>query len=393
MQEEHFSGANRPIESHCDCISNCKPRHILILRPDNIGDCVLFSGALRWIRDKYVDSQIHLAVKPHIRNLFELCPYVDRVVSFDRFFPWEFLRRYFLRGTWRLEECLLAESIRPLWYPHYDLVIYPVAAPEEKFLDVVRCLDAKEKWGFGGRMLRFAELGNPLNAPEKVFTRHWQNTDENMWKHELWRTKSFLEDCGVQVRDMSPQFWLSETDIEFASLNMPIGDVLGLFPGADSSFRCWPVEKWNEFFHKQQIAKSVVIFGGEKEKGVSAEVSKAAKGCAMTVLDLTGSTTLRQLAACMKACSWVVSMESSGLHLAVALGIPTVGLIGGHHLGRFYPWGNPAINRVAMSNCDGTHCNICKHEIMSCVRDIPVATVLWETEIAFKNSVQVATST
>ena len=364
-----------------------KIERILILRPDNIGDCILFSGALRWIRAKYPNSRIDLAVKPHIRELFELCPYVDRVVSCDRFFPWNHIRRHFLKGTWCLERCLLGGPIRHIWYPRYDLVIYPVSAPGEEYLAAIRYLDAKEKWGFGGRMLNIVELDDPLNAPEKVFTHFWHNTDENMWKHELWRTKMFLEMCGFSVGDIYPCFWLSEKDEEFASSIMPPRSVLGIFPGADAGFRCWPVAKWESFFRQQNATTQLVIFGGEKERELSAQIAQVAQSCFMTSLNLTGKTTLRQMAACMKKCSWVMSTESAGLHTAVALSIPTVGLVGGHHLGRFYPWGKPSINRTAKIDCAGVHCNKkCIHDRMLCVEDIPVETVLREFNIAVENS-------
>ena len=44
---------------------------VLVVRTDNIGDCVLFSGALRWIREARQGDVIHLLVQPHVRNLFE----------------------------------------------------------------------------------------------------------------------------------------------------------------------------------------------------------------------------------------------------------------------------------------------------------------------------------
>ena len=368
-------------------MSNLHPEKILILRPDQIGDCILFSGALRWIREKYPDSQIDLVVKRHIRNLFELCPFVDRVISCNRFFPWEYFRRYFLGRKWRLEKCLINDAIRPLWYQHYDLVIYPVAAPMERFLDAVRRLDACEKWGFGGRMMNIVELENPLNAPEKVFARIWRNTDENMWQHELWRTRSFMEHCGIHTEDVRPCFWLSAEDEKFAALNMPAGEVLGIFPGSASSFKCWPLAKWDRFFREQKIARQVAIFGGKGEKELSVQFAKSAESCSMTSFNFTGKLTLRRMAACMKKCSWVISTDSAGLHTAVALGIPTVGLVGGRHLGRFYPWGDERINRTARLDWDCFHCDtMCKRGDRPCVRDIPVETVLREFRIAVESA-------
>ena len=54
---------------------------ILIFRPDNIGDVVLFTGALKHLRKKFPDAYITLAVLEHAVNLVEVCPYVDKCIS------------------------------------------------------------------------------------------------------------------------------------------------------------------------------------------------------------------------------------------------------------------------------------------------------------------------
>ena len=59
-------------------------KHILILRPDNIGDCVLFSGTLKYYRKLYPNRKIILAVKKHIIPLFKNCPYIDDLVDYKR---------------------------------------------------------------------------------------------------------------------------------------------------------------------------------------------------------------------------------------------------------------------------------------------------------------------
>ncbi|MGO9566312.1 MAG: glycosyltransferase family 9 protein, partial [Desulfomonilaceae bacterium] len=43
-------------------------KSILIVRPDNLGDVVLFSGALRAIREKWAASRITICVKRFVTD-------------------------------------------------------------------------------------------------------------------------------------------------------------------------------------------------------------------------------------------------------------------------------------------------------------------------------------
>ena len=57
--------------------------------------------------------------------------------------------------------------------------------------------------------------------------------------------------------------------------------------------------------------------------------------------------------------------------MAVGLRKPTIGIMGGGHYGRFYPWGNPAINRVVDHKMDCYWCHWqCKYSTMRCIQEI-----------------------
>ena len=60
------------------------PRAILVVRLDEIGDMVMTTPFLRELRLLYPDTFITLVVKPGIAALFELCPYVNEVLTFNQ---------------------------------------------------------------------------------------------------------------------------------------------------------------------------------------------------------------------------------------------------------------------------------------------------------------------
>ena len=87
-------------------------------------------------------------------------------------------------------------------------------------------------------------------------------------------------------------------------------------------------------------AASVVLTGGPGERDLTAGV--AAEHGGRPALDLAGQTTLGQLAAVYERCDLVLGSDSGPLHLAVAVGAPTVHLYGPVPAAKFGPWGNPA---------------------------------------------------
>jgi len=62
------------------------------------------------------------------------------------------------------------------------------------------------------------------------------------------------------------------------------------------------------------------------------------------------------------------------LHIATALRKPVVGIVGGGHFGRFYPWGDPETSRVVNLPMDCYGCNWhCRYDRLRCIQDIPAA--------------------
>lgn len=107
------------------------------------------------------------------------------------------------------------------------------------------------------------------------------------------------------------------------------GALVGIFPGGNASSRRWEPARFAELVRRlagQGIA--VVVFGGPQERAVGAAVAGG------VALDLAGRTDLPLLAAGLAACDLVVSNDSGPMHLAAAVGTPTISLWGA---------GNPAV--------------------------------------------------
>lgn len=348
-------------------------RHILILRPDNIGDVVLFSGCLEQIRRIYPDHRITLAVQPHIVNLVELCPWVDRVIAIN-------VRR---RGPTRLSRLVQAMVMgMDRWHrvlgTRYDVVLFPLKSPDPEQLVLVCNHAAPSVMGMTGCRVNAPPGGyHPPLAPESLCNRTLDVGGAEPWRHELETNLAFLRFLGcpvAAVREISPMNWLSDADSVFAqqAISLP-GPVVGIFPCASDPQKNWHYENYASWAKALEAPGAFVIFGALRDQAMTAAVVTQLKAARPTVpvADLTGKTTLRQLAACISACDILVSVDSAGLHLGIAAEVPTVGVMGGWHYGRFAPWGDPTRHRIITHHLPCFGCNLaCSRPNHECLHEV-----------------------
>jgi ADP-heptose:LPS heptosyltransferase len=100
---------------------------------------------------------------------------------------------------------------------------------------------------------------------------------------------------------------------------------VGLFPGANAPARRWPAERFAELARRiAGTGARVVSMGGAGEAVLTASVAAVAPGA----LDAGGRTDLVDLAALLSLCDLVVTNDTGPMHLAGAVGTPTVSLWG-----------------------------------------------------------------
>jgi len=101
--------------------------------------------------------------------------------------------------------------------------------------------------------------------------------------------------------------------------------LVGLFPGANAPARRWPIERFGALAGAlADRGWKLVVMGGEGERAATARVAEAAPGA----VDAGGRTGLGDLAALLSVCDLVVTNDTGPMHLAGAVGTPTVSLWG-----------------------------------------------------------------
>jgi heptosyltransferase-1 len=150
------------------------------------------------------------------------------------------------------------------------------------------------------------------------------------------------------------------------------GPYIVLIPGAN-----WPNKRWPpryfaqlaECFHQQGITS--LIIGGPNDLTLAAEIRGKAQ---VPLLDLTGQTSLKQLAWILKKARVTVGGDTGPMHLSVAVGTPTVALMGPTDVNRNGPYGTGHQALVTARSCAGCWRRKCGQQL-DCLAAVPVQQV------------------
>jgi ADP-heptose:LPS heptosyltransferase/glycosyltransferase involved in cell wall biosynthesis len=345
------------------CIARFTPREeaveiavksILWIRTDSIGDNVLAASMLPHIRRKYKDARITVVCQEHITELYEACPFVDDIISYER-------ERAQKDKEYRKS---IIQWLRAL---NADLVLNSVYSREPLADKFAIKGGAKERLAFNGNLCNIsAEVRDRNN---QLYTRLLPSDGEH--KPELERHRDFLKGLGIDVPPLQPIIWTTPEDERFADEFFRVNDLqseltIALFAGAQSDKRIYreygiallQICKDNQFVG---IALGATLDHGINQYNLDTVGVRA--------INLCGRTTLRQTAAILKRCRLAVGAETGLAHVACAVGTPNVILLGGGHFGRFMPY-SPLTSVVCLPlECYG--CGwICKYRTPHCISDI-----------------------
>ena len=148
-----------------------------------------------------------------------------------------------------------------------------------------------------------------------------------------------------------------------------------LNPGSNEPGRRWPFSAYLGVARRLLgEGYRVVLVGSAMEKPDPDRLRALARE--VGVVDLIGRTTLPVLMDVMKGAAAVLSNDTGPAHVSIALGTPTVVVVGGGHFGSFVPYpedATPANARFVYERMECYHCfwrchkRATKHDVFPCV--------------------------
>jgi heptosyltransferase-2/heptosyltransferase-3 len=323
------------------------PRRIVLIRPDHLGDVLCITPALRYLRATLPQAHLTALVGPWARPVLERNPYLDAVQTLE--FP-GFTRRS--KGSPLAPYAYLWRAARQLRTQRFD------AAVMLRF----------DHW-WGALLSALAHIPQRIgyDVPEvRPFLTDIVHYETG--RHEVAQNlRLAARVAGVPEPQASPWFYplefaTSDADDATADEILRAHGISAqerfavLVPGSGAVVKLWREDGFARV--AEALAgqhKLRVIVAGAKEEHALA--SRIAAQSGVPLVDLTGTTTLAQLAAIFKYAVLAVGTDSGPMHLAVAMRAPSVHLFGPVSARAFGPWGDPARHMVLTSGLACIACN------------------------------------
>jgi lipopolysaccharide heptosyltransferase I len=289
-----------------------QPR-VLIVRLSAVGDCVQTMPLACAVRQHWPAAHITWIVEKGSAPLVEAHEAVDRVVVLPKRFATSLGLLGWLRREMRRD---------PI-----DVALDPQGLTKSGL--VAWLSGAKRRIGFARPVSR--EI-NPWLQSELVTSRA---------EHRVERYLELLRPLGIERP--SVRFGLSipvaaeDTATEWINRQGLGGGFVALNPGAGWDSKRWPIERYAEVARHLGLhgARSVVTWGGEKERAWADAIAAQSEGAAILAPD----TSLLELAALLRRARLVVGSDTGPLHLAAAVGTPCVALFGASSAAACGPYG------------------------------------------------------
>jgi len=281
---------------------------ILVKGTNWVGDTIISFPAVHALRQHFPRARITVLAKSRLAELWRANPSVDEVISYE--LPTGAGRIF---GELRIARLIKQKKI--------DLaVILP------------RSFSSALMAYLGGIPHRIGYKGE---GRDLLLTERIDCTAEFLRQHRMYYYLHLIECLGRCPSPPLPSLSLNGNQERWAeTFLLPHGLkgklLIGLNPGATyGEAKCWPPERFAELGRRiiKDYGASVLIFGSSrpKEKGLNAAIAQGiGEGC----LNLSGQTSLLELAALLRRCRLLITNDTGTMHVAAAVGTRVVALFG-----------------------------------------------------------------
>jgi lipopolysaccharide heptosyltransferase II len=284
---------------------------ILLIQLGDIGDVVLSLPCVRALRENFPGASLMVAVREKAAELISDCPWANGVLSIKQ------------------EKRSLLEEVRyqmtffaHLRQFHFDLSVNLRSGDRSAILTFLA--GARQRIGFydtDGRLWQ-----------NRVST-HLNLLDYQVGQYVADYYSSLPAAYGIKTpyplpRMEVPLQKLKEAEALLVQNQVPPNrPLIALQPFSLWQYKEWGAEKYLDLIRQltSKYGLSVIIVGSPDER---ARANAIAAESGASVYNLAGATSIGMLAAVLKACALFIGVDSAGMHIAAAVGTPTVTIFG-----------------------------------------------------------------
>jgi len=337
-------------------------QRILVVKLSSIGDVVHSLPVLAALRRRFPRAFISWAVGPAAADIVTDSPYLD-------------------------EALIVGGADRG---PH-AVGVPPLSAPR-RLAHALRQRRFDLTLDMQG-LFRSALLARLTGAPRRVGFRNLQEgafllnnlclVPDRRDCHAVEGYLGFARALGAPAEPLD--FTIATSDDDRAAVERLLGsgsNIAALVPGARWPSKRWPPARFAAVADALagEFGATVAVTGAAEDGPIAREIASAARA---PVLDLTGRTTLKQLAEVFRRCRVVIANDTGPMHIAAAVGAPTVALFGPTDARRLGPYGDGNATVAADLSCAPCRRRQCAP--LKCMGSIQPARVLEAVRRVIRN--------
>lgn len=306
-----FSGLNKILSSQSTGKRN--PQNILIIKTHAIGDVLLVTPSIRYVRKKFPKAKISMLVGNWAKEVIEENPYIDKLISFDDSILLKKKVTKFLKLIYKLRKEKYDLCIMFHCNPIIHLMAFLIGSPqrmgfEEGNSGFSLTHKVPMEQGLTGRYM--ADIYFDLVDSGRIIKRN-NRLDFFLKEDEKKFAVSILEKYGI-------------TKNTFLVSMAPGG---GRNPREDVLAKQWSPKGFREVAESiiKDFNGSVIILGSSNDSVIAEEI---VDNLSLNPVNLCGLTTLRESAALIGKSNLLITNDSAPHHIAVALGVPSITIFG-----------------------------------------------------------------
>jgi len=271
---------------------------ILLVRNDRFGEFLLNIPSFRALKETFSQARIICVVDSSVRDLAESIPFIDEVIEWSRL-------KHTLAQKFRFINLLKSKKI--------DIAIMLNPSKDFNILTYLSGIPIRagydRKWGF-------------------LLTHKIKDEKYLGEKHEIEYNLELVSLLGARTLDKSLSLTIDDRIINGLLKDAGIenyDNLVAIHPWTSDPVKQWPIENFQELAREllKNLNLKVIIIGGPDELSRSRQFFA---NLGRELINLTGRTTLKQLAALLKKCKLLISGDSGPVHLASCVGAPVVAI-------------------------------------------------------------------
>ena len=284
---------------------------ILIIQLGDIGDVVLTLPFVEKMSKAFPKRPLVLCVREHARELMEDCPQVHQVLSVDkqkRMLKAEMVHQLQFLGDLRRSKCTMAIELR--------------TGTRGAMIAMLS--------GARTRVARYANDGTLWR--NRVFTHLVRPTREYR-QYAAQHNLNIMAPFGLSEKEPMPRILVGEhrrrkAKAIFQKAGIPEDKPLV----AVHPFSLWKYKEWTASLMASLLDRvqaeyrcNMIVTGAPNERKQAADLINI---CQYKPCNLAGETSIGELPAVLAACTLFIGVDTAALHIAAAVGIPTVAIFG-----------------------------------------------------------------